>query len=101
VVNETLAKRYWPNQSALGHRITLTGRQSVWRTVIGVVKDVRERGYELEMKPGVYIPYPQILDTWAQPENIMVRTGNDPAAVAGAVRRVIASVDPEQPVAAV
>ena len=53
------------------------------------------------MKPGVYIPYPQIVDTWAQPENIMVRTKGDPAALAGAVRRVIAGVDPEQPVAAV
>jgi putative ABC transport system permease protein len=99
VVNETLAKRYWPNESALGHRITLSDDPPVWRTIIGVVKDVRERGYELEMKPGVYIPYPQITDTWAQPENIVVRTKGDPLALAGAVRQVIASVDPEQPIA--
>jgi len=65
------------------------------------VKDVHERGYELEMKPGVYIPYAQITDTWAQPEDLVVRTKGDPAALTGAVRRVIASVDPEQPVAAV
>ncbi len=101
VVNETLAKRWWPNESALSHRITMYGRPPVWRTVIGVVKDIRERGYELEMKPGVYIPYPQFLETWAQPENLMVRTKSDPAALAGAVRRVIAGVDAEQPVAAV
>jgi putative ABC transport system permease protein len=102
VINETLAKRFWPNNaSALGHRITMSDRTPVWRTIIGVVKDVRERGYELEMKPGVYIPYPQFTETWAQPENIMVRTKSDPAAITGAVRRVIASVDPEQPVAAV
>jgi hypothetical protein len=101
VINETLAKRYWPHETALGHRITLSGRTEVWRTIIGVVKDVRERGYELEMKPGVYIPYPQIPETWAQPENLVVRTKGDPASLAGAVRRIIASVDPEQPVAAV
>jgi putative ABC transport system permease protein len=101
VVNETFAKRFWTAESALGHRVTMSGPTPVWRTIIGVVKDVRERGYELEMKPGVYIPYPQFLDTWAQPENLMVRTRSDSSTVAGAVRRVVASVDPEQPVAAV
>ncbi len=101
VINETLAKRFWPHERALGHRISMSADTPVWRTIIGVVKDVRERGYELEMKPGVYIPYPQIPDTWAQPENIVVRTQGDPTSLAGAVRRVIAAVDPEQPVAAV
>jgi putative ABC transport system permease protein len=100
VVNETFARRYWANGSALGYRVTLSGKP-VWRTIIGVVKDVRERGYELDMKPGVYIPYPQHVETWAQPENMLVRVKGDPAALAGAVRRVISSVDPEQPVAAV
>jgi predicted permease len=101
VVNETLAKHYWPKQSALGHRIGMSSRPLVWRTIVGVVKDVHERGYELEMKPGVYIPYPQFTETWAQPESLVVRTKGDPTALAGAVRRIIASVDPEQPVAAV
>jgi putative ABC transport system permease protein len=100
-VNETLARQYWPHESALGHRITTGGRTPTWRTIVGVVKDVRERGYELDMKPGVYIPYPQFTDTWAQPENMVVRTKGDPESIAGAVRRAIASVDPEQPVAAV
>jgi predicted permease len=101
VVNETFAKRYWPNETALGHRVTMSGKTPDWRTVIGVVKDVHERGYELEMKPGVYIPYAQFPETWAQPENLIVRAKGDPSALSGAVRRVIASVDPEQPVAAV
>jgi predicted permease len=101
VVNETLARRFWPRESALGHRVTLSGRVPAWRTIVGVVKDVRERGYELDLKPGVYIPFPQIPDTWAQPENIVLRTSGDPAALAAAARRVIASVDPEQPVSAV
>ena len=101
VVNETLARQFFPNQSALGHHIRMSGRVTVWRTIIGVVKDVRERGYELEMKAGVYIPYVQFPDTWAQPENFIVRTKGDPEALAGAVRRAIADADPEQPVAAV
>jgi len=49
----------------------------------------------------VYIPFPQFTETWAQPENIVVRTKGDPTSLAGAVRRVIAAADPEQPIAAV
>jgi predicted permease len=102
VVNETLAKRWWPKETALGHRIAMSaGGTPVWRTIIGVVKDVRERGYELEMKPGVYIPFAQFPGTWALPDNLIVRTKGDPSALAGAARRVIAGIDPEQPVAAV
>ena len=101
VVNETLARRFWPRESALGRRVAMSGNPPVWRTIIGVVKDVRERGYELELKSGVYIPFPQFTGTWAQPENIVLRTRGDPEALAGAMRKVIAGVDPEQPVSAV
>ena len=101
VVNETLAKRWWAHESALGHRISINHRTPTWRTIIGVVKDVHERGYELEMKPGVYIPFAQALDTWALPEKLIVRTKGDPAAMTSAVRSVIASIDAEQPVSSV
>jgi putative ABC transport system permease protein len=101
VINETLAKRWWPKESALGHRIAMSGRVQVWRTVIGVVRDVRERGYELELKSGVYIPFVQYQDTWAVPESLVVRTKGDPAALTAAIRRIIAGVDSQQPVVAV
>lgn len=101
VVNETLARRFWPRESALGHRVTLNGRTPVWRTIVGVVKDVRERGYEPALKPGVYLPYAQIPETWGQPESIVVRAAGDPSALAGAVRQIIAGIDPEQPVSAI
>jgi len=101
VINETLARLYFPKESAIGHRIAMWGRTPVWRTIVGVVRDVHERGYELAMKPGVYIPFEQIRDTWALPESLAVRTAGDPASLTSAVRRVIAKADPEQPVAAV
>ena len=101
VINQTLAKRYWPTGGALGHRIAMSTRVQTWRTIIGVVQDVHERGYELDMKPGVYIPFPQFQDTWAQPENLLVRAKSDAGSLAAPVRQVIASVDPEQPVASV
>jgi len=101
VINETLAKVFWPRESALGHRITMSGRVPVWRTIIGVVKDVRERGYDENLKPGVYIPYAQFLDTWAVPENLIVRAKGDPNALMPAVRRIVAAADPLQPIVSV
>ena len=101
VVNETLARRHWPDESALGHRVTFAraGDEGVWYTIVGVVRDVRERGFEHEMKPGVYLPFAQALDTWALPEMLVVRSKTDPLAMTAAIRRIVASADPEQPVA--
>jgi putative ABC transport system permease protein len=101
VINQTLAKLYFPNESPLGHRLALSAREPVWRTIVGVVRDVHERGYELAMKAGVYIPFEQCKDTWALPESLVVRTTGDPASLTSAVRRVVSQTDPEQPVAAI
>jgi putative ABC transport system permease protein len=101
VINETLARRYFPKESPLGHRLAMSARQPVWRTIVGVVRDIHERGYELAMKAGVYIPFEQFTDTWALPESLVLRTTGDPASLTSAVRRVIAETDAEQPVAAV
>ena len=100
VINETFARLNWPGESPLGHRVSYGATDAPWRTIVGVVKDVRERGYRLEMKPGTYAPYAQGLAAWF-PEHLAVRTAGDPLALAPAVRRVIADVDAEQPVAAI
>ena len=101
VINETMARVYFPNESPLGHRLWLLSPQSPWRTIVGVVKDVHERGYELAMKAGVYLPYAQNLDTWALPEYLVVRVKGDPNDLAPAARRIIADADPQQPIASV
>jgi predicted permease len=103
VVNETLASRHWPHASALGHRLTFArpGPDGPWYTIVGVVKDVRERGYEREMKPGVYVSFAQAVDGGGTPDNLVVRTKGKPLAIAASIRRIVSSVDPEQPVAAV
>ena len=51
VVNETLARQFMPGQSALGRQIRFDPTEPLY-TVVGVVKDVLERGYEQESKPG-------------------------------------------------
>jgi predicted permease len=100
VINDTMAHKYFPGASALGHRVRIN-RAQPFHTIVGVIRDVRERGYELEMKPGIYLPYAQAPTTWAVPESLVLRAKTNPADLAAPVRRIIGSVDPDQPVTAV
>jgi putative ABC transport system permease protein len=101
VVNETMALRYWRGETALGHRLRFGSQTAPWFSIVGVVKDVRERGYELAMKPGVYLSFAQTPSTWALPEQLVVRVNGSPEGVAQPLRRIIAAVDPDQPISAV
>jgi predicted permease len=101
VVNKSFAEMYWSSAggaaAALGGRIALSAPDAPWLTIIGVVADVRENGYEMALKPGIYVLSSQVR---FPADNLIVRTSIDPMALAGAVRQAVASVDPEQPVAA-
>lgn len=94
VINETMVRQFFPNQSALGRHIRFEPNEPPF-TVVGVVKDVLERGYEQEDKPAVYVSSPQV---GASPANLIVRVSGDPLASASAVQRVIQGVDADQPV---
>jgi putative ABC transport system permease protein len=96
IINETFKKQYWPNESPLGKRIN-TGTQQ-WQTIIGVVADIRERGLEEDLKPGVYVPVVQVPDGWNIPSQVAIRTAMDPTAIAKAARDAIWAVDRDQPV---
>lgn len=99
IINETFAKHYWPNRSALGHRISIDGEKVKWRTIIGVVADVQERGYDLWMKPGFYIPSTQEVYQPSDSDYVVVRTKGDPMGPVSAIRRIVNEVDPNIPVA--
>ena len=103
VINETMARQYWNGQSPLGHRIdTGTGdRQPRWMTIVGVVRDVRERGLDLSLKSAVYVPFTQVAINFFQPSEIAVRTGADPRGLVKSLQRAVWSVDPAQPVSTV
>jgi putative ABC transport system permease protein len=100
IVNETFARTYWPRASALGHRVRFQ-QNGRYLTIVGVVRDLRERGYGMALKSGVYLPLGEAVRTWAQPETLVVRAAGDPMVVADTIRRIVAGVDPNQPVAAV
>ncbi|MEO8025178.1 MAG: ABC transporter permease [Bryobacteraceae bacterium] len=97
VVNETFKKQFFANQSPLGKRIQ-TDTTDVWRTVVGVVGEIRERGFVPALKPGVYLPVVQNKEGWAIPAELVVRTATPPLALAPAVRDAIWSVDRDQPI---
>ncbi len=96
VINEFLAKRHWPGQDPVGKRLKLTGSKEPWRTVVGVVKDIRERGLLLDMKPAVYVPVNQVDRPGA--DYLVARTAQDPASLINAVRGAVWAVDKERPV---
>jgi predicted permease len=99
VLNHTFAKSYWPNGGALGAHINFGGPNYPTFTVVGVVEDVHERGFELAMKPGVYLLHPNSI--WQQPDTLILRTKGDPMALAEPARRIVMQVDADQPVSGV
>ncbi|HVQ17004.1 MAG TPA: ABC transporter permease, partial [Vicinamibacterales bacterium] len=98
VVNETLARQFMPGQSAIGRQIRFNPTNpEPPLTIVGVVKDVVERGYQQDAKPGVYMSQaqgPRFFPT----VNLIVRVEGDPLEYAPAVQRIVRAVDPDQPV---
>ena len=99
VINETMSRKYWPHGGALGRRMRFLGPAAPWYTVVGVVKDLRERGYELQMKPAIYVTAEQ----WrGEPTSkLVVRTAAEPASLVAPIRRIIGEIDSQQPIAGV
>ncbi len=105
LVNETLARRLFPDGEVLGRRVACcegTPDDPRWKTVVGVVGDVRSRGLAVEPPPQFYIPLAQAPEEawgWLQRTMVLaVRTAGAPEAAAAPLRRLVARVDPELPV---
>jgi hypothetical protein len=83
IVNESFANRNFPGQSPLGARFQFGrgGSKAYWYTIVGVVKEIRERGVAEELKPAVYRVHEQADQTGDQPAGIVVRTSADPASI--------------------
>jgi putative ABC transport system permease protein len=93
VINESMARRYWPGASPIGRRFRAI--ESPWITVIGVVGDVRDRGLGGDLSPEFYLSASQ---EPAQALSLVVRTNVDPMGVASAVRGEIRGFDKELPI---
>jgi putative ABC transport system permease protein len=99
VINETFARKYWPDGAAIGQRVSIGGGEML--TVVGVVGDVRQLGLDVPADPEIFVPLDQIEGAFMRPRQLVVRTNGDPLALAPAIRRAIWAVDPDQPVSSV
>jgi putative ABC transport system permease protein len=97
IVNETLARRLWPNQDAIGKRL-IVARAELHVEVVGVVADVKTSGLDTDAGGELYSPYAQ--RPWPG-MFIAVKTFGNPMSMATAVRKKIAEVDPDLAVTSV
>ncbi len=98
VINEVLAHLYWPNEDPVGRFIEMAAFGAGHCQIVGTVADIRQTNLSDGPAPGIYIPYTQEPMPW---QTLVVRTKNDPMALAGLIRHEVAALDPEQPVARV
>ena len=109
IVNETLAKKFWPNADPIGKRISMTRGldKAVWLSVVGVIQDVRQEDWTSDLDNEVYLPYLQNEDYLTSSSlhfnylTVVVRTKSDPAAFASDARSIVASLDREVPISEV
>ncbi|HXF25984.1 MAG TPA: ABC transporter permease [Bryobacteraceae bacterium] len=96
-VSGTLARRYFSGEDPLGKHIQTAGPDQPWETIAGVVGDVKTAGLTSAPESVIYLPY---LQTHGPIEAaLLIRTPLDPAAIAPTLRNMVASADPNQPVA--
>jgi predicted permease len=101
VVSTSFAERYWPGQDPIGKTFRHLDRT---RTVVGVVGDVKVRGLERTSEPQMYLPAQQAPDDMPaifDPKDLVIRHAGQDAALFSAVRQIVRTVDPAQPISAV
>jgi predicted permease len=96
IVNETMAKKYWPNGDAIGQRMRFTGppQENPWMQVVGIVQDVKHE-MNLPITSDYFVPHAQ--DPW-QSMVLVAKTKVEPAAMAAPIREQVWSIDKDQPV---
>jgi predicted permease len=102
VINETMAKVFWPNRSPIGDRVKSPGDDAPWMTIVGVVGDVKQKGLDQATGTELYFLDLQTSETLggtANTMNVVLRTDGDPMHLASAVRAEVRRLDPSLPVA--
>jgi putative ABC transport system permease protein len=95
VINETMAKRYWPNANPIGQRINETIKEENWREIVGIVGSVQHLARGEEPQPEMFVPLSQL-----PPEtlNVAVRTQVEQVSFAATLRRSVTAIDANLPV---
>ena len=97
LIGETTARKLWPNENAVGKRLRFfnsdESERNPWRTVVGIVADVKQYGLDTAETMALYLPLAQMPNPSV---TLVVRTKAEPASMLAAVRREILSLDNEQ-----
>jgi len=98
IIDETMADRFWPGQDPLGQRITIgergTDSSFIYRTVVGIAKNVRHYTLREPSRIQVYVPLKQTLARYGQSLNVVVKGSVPPASLMGPMRDLATSLDP-------
>jgi putative ABC transport system permease protein len=97
VVNESMAKKYYPGEEPLGRRIRLGG-DGPWFTIVGIVADAKVRGAREAAKIETFVPYWQFTEPGM---NILLKAGSSPEQLASPLRAAVASIDRNVPVSGI
>jgi len=97
MINETLARRYFPNEDPIGKRMKIGGPErpnTSWMEIVGVAHDVKYDGLETPTDPTYYFPYAQLPVTG---QDMIIKASTDPASLVNAVRNEIRNIDKDVP----
>jgi putative ABC transport system permease protein len=98
VINETMARKIFPDEDPIGKRITFDGggKNPDWYEIVGIVGDVKQYGLDQATPMQTYEPYTQ--QTYSS-MTLVARTAGDPAKLTAAIRNAVLQLDKEQPIA--
>ncbi|MBI3447387.1 MAG: ABC transporter permease [Acidobacteria bacterium] len=98
LINDTFSRRTWPGEDPIGKRVRLGDPNGPWRTIVGIVGDVKHTGLDADPTNQIYLPQPQ----WGDSSMVLVvRTRAAAADLTASVRQAVWSVDKDQPIAAI
>src|SRR4030095_13687226 len=95
-INQTMARRFWPNENPIGQRLNLgTPEAPDFCEIVGVVGDVKHFGPDAEARPQIHFSHLQSPSKWM---SLIVRTTGNPLSLVAAARAEVRAIDPAQPV---
>ena len=95
IVNETFARRFWPDEDAVGKRISFSGPDGPWSNIVGVVGDIRHLRLEAEAGLEMYRPYSQSPIPYVA---LVARSDSGASAIANSIKSEVAGLDSSLPV---
>jgi predicted permease len=94
IIDESMARQFWPNQDPLGKRIYEVQSPTPWLTIVGVVGRVKHDTLDSDPRMVFYLPQTQRV---SRSMTVVMRSGSDPDALAGSVRKTLQELDPNLP----